>query len=283
MWFDGLYLRWTWNAAVIAQVVLLSALYLVYLGPIRRRLMPQGMAWLYPVRWWQIAAFFIAVAFLFISEISPLYDLANRYSLAFHMVRVLLLTELIPVLLLVGTPSWALRHLLSRVGQGLNWLPLSGVGRILVHPLVAFALFNEGLVLWHIPQYAQLCTVDPPFYGELWHTWQELTFLGTALLVWTSVVGPLQEYRLTWLLRLVYLFALSIIPGVIGAFPTFATDLIYGYYALTPKPLGMDAMTDQLIGGLIMKVFGSIPLWLIITVDFFSTFSREEKGIPEHN
>ncbi len=280
MWFEGLYLRWSWNPIILAQVLVFLALYLAYLGPIRRRLSLKEMAWVYPVRGWQVAAYVGGVALLFLSEVSPFYDLANRYSLAAHMVRVLLLTELIPVLLLLGTPSWALRHLLGKLKE-VAGLPLAGVGRVVAHPLVAFALFNEGLVLWHIPQYAQLCTVDPPFYGELWHTWQELTFLGTALLVWTPVVGPLHEHRLPWLLRLAYLFALSIIPGVIGAFPTFATDLIYRYYALTPKPFGMDPMTDQLIGGLIMKVFGSIPLWVIITVDFFSTFSREEKGIPE--
>lgn len=283
MWFEGLYLRWSWNPVIVAEILLLLGGYLAYIGPLRRRMAPAGMTWVYSVRGWQVAVYLVGAWLLFVSEVSPFYDLANRYSLAAHMLRVLLLTELIPVLLLLGTPSWALRHILGKAQGVLAGLPMGSIGRALVNPLVAFALFNEGLVLWHIPQYAQLCTVDPPFYGEVWHTWQQLTFFGTALLVWMPVVGPLHEYRLPWLLRLVYLFALSIIPGVIGAFPTFATDLIYRYYALTPKPFGMDAMTDQLVGGLIMKVLGSIPLWIIVAVDFFSTFSREERGIPEQH
>ena len=278
MVIGGVYLPWgPGYLGAWAQVLFLGGAYLLYVGPLRRRLAGPDLLWVYPVSRRQVLCFLGGLFTILIFEGTPLGELGARYSFAAHMAQHLVLTLVTPVLLLLGTPSWAVRRLFSRLYRLLGrpgWLRgLTGLG---LNPLVGFGLFNGGLVFWHLPQYYGLVH-ESGFY----HGLQHLTLLGTALLAWWPIVGPLAEFRLPWVLRLVYLFVLGIIPGVIGAFITFSDRLIYGYYALTPKPFGLDPLTDQLIGGLIMKVFGSVPLWAVVAVDFWVTFEREEKGIPE--
>lgn len=268
---------WALDYGALAQVLFLGGAYLFYVGPLRRRLAGPELLWVYPVSIRQVACFLGGLFTILLFEGTPLGELGAKYSFAAHMAQHLVYTLVTPVLLLLGTPSWVLRRLLSRAYRLLGrpvWL--KALLKAALNPVFGFGLFNAGLVFWHLPQYYGL-TSESGFY----HGLQHLTFLGTGLLVWWPVVGPLPELRLPWLFRLVYLFVMGIIPGVIGAFITFSDRLIYGHYATTPKPFGLDPMTDQLIGGLIMKVFGSVPLWAVVAVDFWVTFEREERGIPE--
>jgi cytochrome c oxidase assembly factor CtaG len=274
--FGGLSIPWAFKPLALAQAGFLALAYLAYVGPLRRRLAGPDLLWVYPVHLRQVACFLTALLLIAAFEATPLDELASRYSFAVHMVQHLLYTTVVPILILLGLPAWLVRRFISRVHRMVGGDFLGRAFRVVTHPLVAFGAFNGGLVFWHLPQYYGLVH-ESSFY----HLLQHLTFLGTALLVWWPVVGPLPERRLPWLLRLGYLLALSIIPGVIGAFITFSGHLVYAYYGTTPKPFGLDPMTDQLIGGLIMKVFGSIPLWVVVGVDFMVTFAREEQGIPE--
>ncbi len=274
--FGGVFIPWAFKPLVWAQALLIGGAYLAYVGPMRRRLAGPDLGWVYPVRGRQVACFLSGLLVILAFEATPLDELGARHSFAVHMTQHLLYTTVVPILLLLGLPSWLVRRLMSRVHKVVGWDFLGRVFRALTHPLLAFGLFNGGLVFWHLPQYYGLV-----HEGGFYHLLQHATFLGTALLVWWPVLGPLPELRLPWLLRLGYLFALSIIPGVIGAFITFSDQLIYGYYGTTPKPWGLSPLTDQLMGGLIMKVFGSVPLWVVVGVDFMVTFAREERGIPE--
>lgn len=277
MVIGGVFVPWALNYGALAQVLLLGAAYLLYVGPLRRRLAGPELLWVYPVSGRQVGCFLGGLLSILVFEATPLGELGARYAFGVHMAQHLVYTLVTPVLLLLGTPSWLLRRLLSR-GYRLLGRPawLKGFVRAAFNPVLGFGLFNGVLVFWHLPQYYGLVH-ESGFY----HGLQHLSLLGAALLAWWPIVGPLPEQRLPWLFRLVYLFVLGIIPGVIGAFITFSDRLIYGYYGQTPKPFGLDPMTDQLIGGLIMKVFGSVPLWAVVAVDFWVTFEREEKGIPE--
>ena len=277
MVIGGVSVPWTLNYGLLAQVLLAAGAYLAYVGPLRRRLAGPDLLWVYPVSLRQVACFLGGLFTILLFEETPLAELAARYSFAAHMAQHLVFTLVTPVLLLLGIPPWVVRRLTSRLYRLLGrpaWL--KGLLRVVLHPLVGFGLFSAGLVFWHIPRYYGLVH-ENGFYHQLEH----VTFLGTALLAWWPILAPLPELRLPWLLRLGYLFFLGIIPGVIGAFITFSDRLIYAYYGTTPKPFGLDPLTDQLIGGLLMKVVGSIPVWAVATVDFFVTFDREEKGVPE--
>lgn len=271
MVIGGLYVPWAPNYLAVGQVLVLGLGYLAYVGPLRRRLAGRELLWVYPVSLRQVLCFLGGLFLVLMFEGTPLGAL-TEYSFGAHMVQHLFYTLVVPVLWLLGLPSWLVRRLISRGHKVLGWRFL----RCLTNPLLALGLFSGGLVFWHLPPYYVLAQG-----AGIYHLLEHLTFLGTGFLVWWPVLGPLPEGRLPWVFRLAYLFVLGIIPGVIGAFITFSEGLIYTYYGATPKPWGLDPVTDQLIGGLIMKVFGSVPLWVVVAVDFLVTFKREEEGVPE--
>ena len=53
------------------------------------------------------------------------------------------------------------------------------------------------------------------------------------------------------------------------------TEPLYPIYATFPRIWGMDALTDQLIAGLVMKIVGGAILWVVIATIFFR-WGREE-------
>ena len=48
-------------------------------------------------------------------------------------------------------------------------------------------------------------------------------------------------------------------------------------YATFPRLLGISALTDQLLAGLIMKIVGGLILWGFIAVIFFRWGTRERE------
>ena len=61
----------------------------------------------------QRMAFFTALALLFLTLNGPLHDLSDFYLFSAHMVQHLVLTLVVPPLMIVGTPGWMLRPLLT--------------------------------------------------------------------------------------------------------------------------------------------------------------------------
>ena len=106
--------------------------------------------------------------------------------------------------------------------------------------------------------------------------------LGTALLAWWPILGPLPEWpRLALPLHSLYYFAMTLPGSAVGAFITFADPGLYAPYDTAKRIFGIDLATDQQAAGLLMWVaLGAIYL-LLITVSFFRWVSREEAADRE--
>lgn len=182
-----------------------------------------------------------------------------------HMLQHLLLMLLAPPLLLYGTPAWMLAPLLQ-------WKAVATIGYWLTRPAVAFALSSLAIVVWHLPVLYDLSLRVEPL-----HVLQHVTYLGTAFLVWWTVLGPLPEWpRATPLVQCLFLFALTLPSAVVGAFLTFGPVGYYPYYTTVPRMWGIDLATDQQVAGLMMWVLGGAIYLLLVTVIFFRWATREE-------
>jgi cytochrome c oxidase assembly factor CtaG len=82
--------------------------------------------------------------------------------------------------------------------------------------------------------------------------------------------------HLTYPFRMMYLFLQSLVPSVVAAFLTFATGPLYSFYATAPRIEGISVVTDQQLGALVMKLFGSLILWVFIAVSFFKWYAKEQ-------
>lgn len=213
----------------------------------------------------QKACFLLGVLTVLVAESWPLHDLAEDYLFSAHMVQHLLFAFVAPPLLILGLPRWLIRTLL---GNGLRYKVI----RWLTRPLVALILFNASIAAMH-----WVVVVELQARSTMFHMAFHGVLIGTGLLMWSVVIGPLPELNaLSAPAKMLYLFLQSIVPTVPASFLTFARDSMYPVYESAPRLWGWTAQTDQMVAGLIMKIGGGLLLWSIITVMFFRWNAREE-------
>jgi putative membrane protein len=213
----------------------------------------------------QVVCFLLGVAAIWVAADWPIHELAEERLLSVHMIQHLLLSLVAPPLLLAGTPDWLLRSLLRP-----RWL-LATV-RQLARPIPALLLFNAWIAVSHWPALLEL-----GLRSEAVHFGMHTVLMGTALLMWMPVLSPMVEIpRLRYPGQMLYLFAQSIVPTVPASFLTFAESPLYPFYGLAGAMFGVDAVTDQRIAGLIMKLLGGLILWAFIAALFFRWHRDEE-------
>jgi putative membrane protein len=251
---------WTWEPGLLFGLGSQAALYLSFIGPLRRWF--PGAA---PVPQWQILTFLLGNLTLFIALVTPLGTLSDGYLLSAHMVQHLLLTLIAPPLLLIGTPRWLFRPLLR--------LPYAlPIGQFLTNPLVAFLAYNMTFLIWHAPQFYEASLRIQPV-----HIAQHVAFIVTATLTWWPIFSPMDELpRLSPPLQCLYLFVQVLPMKVLAALITFANIVIYPTYADAPRVWGISVMDDQQLAGLLMWIPGFLILFAVFTVVFLRFMDNDE-------
>jgi putative membrane protein len=181
------------------------------------------------------------------------------------MVQHLLLTLVAPPLLLAGIPGWFWQWLLREDA-------LLRVAKVVVHPIVAFAVFNFLIVITHFPS-----VVDLALREHWFHFLVHAALVGSALAMWWPVLSNVPELpRLSYPLQMAYLFVQSLLPAVVASFITFSRTAVYDFYEQAPRIWGITAVEDQQIAAGLMKTIGSLIIWSFIAVSFFKWYAKEE-------
>jgi putative membrane protein len=247
---------------VVALVVGLEAFYLLAVWELRPAVRGGRAVTGRQVLWFTLGVLALAAVSLW-----PVHDLAEDALLSVHMTQHLVISMVAPPLLLLGMPPWLLRRILAP-------RPLAWAVRHLARPFVALVLFNAVIVLSHWP-----LVVDITLRSEAAHFVAHAVLFGSATLMWWPVVDPLPEMPgLSYPGRMLYLFLQSIVPTVPASFLTFGSTVIYRAYAEAGRALGIDALNDQRIAGLIMKLVGGAILWGVIAGIFFRWFAQEHRS-----
>lgn len=253
-----------WQPTVIIGWLAVLGAYLYVIGPLARRYHK-------PVNRGQAAAFLFGMAILFLALQSPLDYLSDHYLFSAHMLQHMLMIFAVAPLLLAGTPGWFLRPLLR---QRVTW-PLA---RVLTRPLMSLLLFNGVFTLYHFPILYNASLASEPLHAVM-----HLVFLGTALLSWWPILSPLADLpRLSHPMQLLYLGAQSVLCQPVGAIITLTPEPVYQPYATAPRIIGLSALEDQQLGGLLMWVGGVLLYFCFLTVVFFrwALQSEAREGPP---
>lgn len=207
------------------------------------------------------AAGWLAVAVALASPLDPL----GVHLFSAHMLQHEMLMLVAAPLLVVARPlaawTWALpARSRATVGGALRARGWRRVWSMVRSPLGAWLLHAAALWVWHAPALFSLALRDPVV-----HTLQHASFLGTALLFWWAVLGSSARTRIG--VALLALFTTMVHSTVLGALITLSPRLWYPDYAATSAALGVDALVDQQLGGLLMWVPGGlvylgVGLWL---------------------
>ncbi len=254
---------WDPHPDVWLLVALLVAGYAVALGRLGPTLVPVGT----PVASrFQVTCFGLGAFTTWLAADWPVHNLGEGYLYSVHMVQHLMFTMVAVPLLLLGTPAWLARHLLrpprlfATVRQCSRFLP-------------ALLIFNVVVVVTHWPAFVDATLRSGPVHF-LGHS---LLFL-SAIVIWMPILSPLPEIpRLRPPLQMAFLFLQAVVPTVPASFLTFGHQPLYRRYEDLPKLFGLDALTDQLVAGLIMKIGAGLLLWAIIAVVFFRWAAAEER------
>lgn len=255
------FLLWQFNPFIWLGTIVAGGVYIYATGIIEMR---DSTAVTMRQTWFFLGG--LALAFFTLQ--GPL-DTFSDDALWVHMIQHLVLVTLVPLLLLIGTPPALLEPLLRLPG-------VRPVLRLLTNAGFAWLVFTGVFLLWHIPGLYNASVLNEPI-----HAAQHLSFLGTAILFWWPVFGPvLRELpRLTRANQILYL-AVSCQPNVVlGAVFVFASQPFYGVYAganqLLPR---VSPLVDQQLAGSIMWVPGNLLYLVIISKLFLDWFSERDKA-----
>ncbi len=259
-------LSWNWRIEVIIPLLLLGCIYTIGWQRLRTPHHKRSSAKKPRQRksrlatGWRLTAYLTGLILIGIAILSPI-DVLGGQLFYMHMIQHLLLVMIVPPLLLIANPFpfflWGLSSgLRSKVTPLFN--PKSSfrhnLGQI-TPPGVIWMLFIAVFLGWH----------DPNFYNaalqnELIHDLEHITFFGTALLFWWHVtqVGPRIHGHFPRMVRIAFLLMVVPINMVAGIFIAFSSEPIYTYYTTVPRIGGLTVMEDQMLGGIIMWIPGSM-------------------------
>jgi putative membrane protein len=144
-------------------------------------------------------------------------------------------------------------------------IPYLGWLRGLTHPLVALPLWAADFYVWHLPALYQ---------AAIRHSWvhalEHAMFVGFGVAMWMALFGPLP--RPQWFgnfAKLSYILAVRLLGAVLANVLVWDGHALYPRYAAGERIWHIKPITDQITGGAIMMVEGSIVTlclfgWLFI-------------------
>jgi len=242
---------WSLPVWLTLSVLLTAAVYLRGWFALRRTRREQFSGW-------RLASFIAGLASLWLSIGSPLDAFAD-VLLSAHMVEHLILMSLVPPLVLLGLPLVPLLRGLPKAlrkgvaGPLLRLRPLRRFAHWITTPLVAWIAMNFSFLVWHTP-----AAYDFALEHENWHDFEHVCFLFTSLLFWNCLIRPwpARPRPQSWTI-LLYLISADVVNSILSAFLAFCGRTVYPFYVNNPNPFGIAPLPDQVLGAVLMWVFGS--------------------------
>jgi len=186
--------------------------------------------------------------------LSPIDAFADR-SFALHMLQHELIMLVAAPLFVLARPleafAWSLAPGMRRRVADATHLPWAKRGsRALTRQSSAWCLHAGALWIWHVPALFIAAVANPAL-----HVLQHACFFGSALLFWWSVLRFRAALQSTGAMASVLTTMLH--TSALGALLTLAAHPMY-VAAGQATILGLTALEDQQLGGLIMWVPGSL-------------------------
>lgn len=253
----GAWIVWEFYPSIILGCLAVLGWYAMMAGPLRQRYGwsdrgPELKEWL---------TFIGGLLVVFFALQGPMHELSDVYLFSGHMVQHLSITLLFPPLFILGMPGWMVDAVARLPG-------VAAFGNAVTRPLPAILIPMGTLYVWHMPGMYNWALIDHNV-----HVVEHLSFMATAVWMWwpawsRSSLIP----RMTPGWRMVYLFLLTLPMKALGAVITVSDTLLYDYYSGQPRVFGLDPMSDQRLGGLIMWVPGGLVFWGSIAFIFFGSY-----------
>lgn len=218
----------------------------------------------------QVLLFYGGVFAIWLAAGTPIHDWGEEYLFSVHMIEHLLLSMVAAPLLLLGTPGWMIRSFVTRRFV----FPLA---KFLTFWLVAILAYNGYTVFSHWPG-----VMDFILEHHAWHFVAHVGLMITSIMLWWPVFSPLPELpRIHFAGQMIYLFVQSLVPSILASFLTFSSTPLYSFYVNAPRRWGLSPIDDQVMSGLIMKIFGGTLIFVLMSIIFLRWYQHEERLDPD--
>jgi cytochrome c oxidase assembly factor CtaG len=273
-----LWAAWDWEPGVAVPLLVAAVLY----GRGLRLLWDEHIG--RGIRVWEAACFATGWLVAVLALLSPLHEVSEQLFVA-HMVQHELLMVVAAPLIVVGRPLvpmlWALPSAeRRRVGSLSRWRALRVVWGFFTTPIVAFLVHGAAIWVWHAP-----ALYEATLTSDTVHAVQHLSFFGTALLFWWTIIhahapgGRARAARFGTAVLL--LFATALHAGALGALLTFSRTLWYPAYGSAARAWGLTPFDDQQLAGLVMWIPASFAYLVAALILFTGWLRASEERVHE--
>jgi putative membrane protein len=258
--FDGLDTSWSFEPVVLTSLAAYLVLYTLRWRRSRRQGGPRAAPVGKLVLWWT------GIAALVVALVSPVGALGEQLASA-HMVQHLLIADIAAICLTLALT----RHILRPVTRQIQHLEQRA--GVLAHPAFGAAAYIGVMLFWHVPFF-----YDAAVEHDAVHTAEHLSFAAAGLLYWWHLLSPIRSrLRLRGLAPVAYMAGTKIAVGIVGIALAFSPELLYTAYEFDGARLGMSALDDQNVAGLIMALEQSIVMGIALAWLFVRMLGESER------
>lgn len=230
----------------------------------------------------QALAFVAGWVALGLAMVWPL-DALGAWSLAAHMAQHMVLMALAPPLLLAGLPGAVWLSALPagavrRLGVPLRTAAGRSTWRLLTGATLVTVLQAAVMWGWHLPAAMELA-----LRNDLVHYAMHLCFLAAGLLFWAALLRSLREPERGAGSAVLAIVGTMVHMGLLSALLVFASRPLYPWYLDRAPLLGLSALEDQQLAGLIMWVPSALPYLVGGVVLVAAWLARSERHTARSN
>jgi putative membrane protein len=270
---DDAWNRWLFDPDIVVAAILICLVYSA--GLVRRHAIDQ---W----RFGRHGAFFTGAVAVFLALESPI-DVLAQHLFWIHQVNHMLLCMIGPMLLAFSAPqATLLSGLPSRLRRGALIVADNNMLRwafsFLMNATVVTALFIAALCVWQYPPYHNAAMLNDSI-----HIAMHATMFAAGLLFWWRVFDMRPAATgLSYVARLMMLWIVALSQMGLGAYIMLKSEVLYPSYDVIGRLFGMKPLTDELIGGFVIWVPGSMLCLLaaIAVIHLWGDYEMRADGKP---
>jgi putative membrane protein len=264
---------WPLEAWVSVPLLLAALCYTRGVRRLRGRASAPGRG----ARW----AFYGGLITVFVALQTPL-DAIAEHLFVMHQVQHLLMRSLAPMLLMLAVPAPALiaglPHLVRRrvLAPLLHSVAVRGTFAFFGSPLVATLLYVGALYAWQVPAWHDAALLD-----QRLHDTMHVTMFASGMFFFWSVFDPQPApWGVPFSRRILMLGAALFANIPIGALTTLKAIVWYPTYAHLGRAWHVAALTDELLGGLVMWIPASM-MGLLAVLLVLARWGRADQRLEE--
>jgi putative membrane protein len=237
------WVHWHTEPALLGGILIVVWLYSVLVGPLRDQIAPEQ-----PFPGGEAAWFTFGVVSFYLAVGSPLDALGENFLFSAHMVQHNILMYVTALVTVIALPGWL-------TDAAIEKFPKAGaLFRFAVHPLVAGVSFTAVFSIWHFPALYEWALHD-----KVAHMIEHLSMYGVSvMMLWPLLSRAKTLPAMKEGPQILYLFVLMVAQIPLFGILTFSPEVLYPTYELAPRVSFLDAKSDQVLGGLLMKVANMI-------------------------